>query len=152
VEGGGTVIELPALFPGDVVPDGEPEPRRRRRHVPDRRSPEQWNQLARSTPAQQLVSVWAKAQEHTPVVSVSARLAQQVTPLLAQGWSEDDITAALDYWSGKAVGPGCFQSVADEWRRLRNRPAAHKPTRVEVGMTSGQRAFAALRAQQQGGA
>lgn len=162
-DGLATVVEIPGLFASEVevVPDADsadPDPpvlppaRRRTRQVPARKTPAEWSALARSPAACDLVKAWADAQPAPPVASVVVRLGQQASPLLTQGWSVDDVTAALDYWAGKTVGPGCFQSVADEWRRLRHRRVEppRKPTRVEVGMTSGQRAFAALRAQQNG--
>lgn len=148
------VIDIPGLFPPEVGgPAVEtvavPRDRRRRGYTPTRRTAEQMNATARTGPAVGLVASWAQQQPGPPTPArVTARLGIEVTQLLHQGWTPEQVTEVLGYWSGKTVGPHALQSVADEWRRMQHRQPEHKPTRVEIGGTSGTRALARRRARE----
>lgn len=160
------VIEMPGLFPVEVVVDSprvevealdvaeqpdmidpppgwKPEPRDLKRKPTAKRTPQELNGTVRRPPGQALVHAWADTQQGPPPpVQVTNRLAIGATALLEQGWTAAQVSAALEYWSTKAVGPHALPAVADEWRRMQNRPRAEeRPARSTLARQSVDDAF-----------
>lgn len=69
---------------------------------------------AHSGAAHRLVEAYAATCNRRPPSKILSRLAVEVDALLAEQWQPSEITAALDVWGAKPLGPGALQAVAHE--------------------------------------
>lgn len=101
-----------------------------------------------------IINAWRAG--HSPAYRQATyrELARHVDGLLARGAPPDVVRAALDAWDARPghASPGLLPHLYDDAVRAARNPVAaasgpaRKPTRVELGATSGQRALAARRA------
>lgn len=85
------------------------------------------NATAHTPTAHAIVEGYAKTCRKRPPSSVLTELAVQVDGLLAEDWSEPEITKAVQAWSDKRLHPKTLPSVAHEVANSRPRASPRKP-------------------------
>lgn len=85
------------------------------------------NATAHTPAAHAIVEAYAKACRKRPPSSVLTELAVQVDGLLAEDWSEPEITKAVQAWSDKGLHPKTLASVAHEVANRRANQARAAP-------------------------
>lgn len=125
--------------------------RTRARDTRRRSTPTALNATARDVGAVRLVEDFAQRYPSPPLpASEKTRLGVEVSSLRKQGWGDDDLSEALDYWRTKdRVGARAFQSVAYEWAKRRDAPPRERQSITSTAVASVSTARAEWEARQQ---